>query len=155
MVHPQVCRRFSYLTGGGFTGFRPPGSGNWIHHVSHSRDDLRSFFDQLGPIWISLIAVGILVVIAIFVVLTWVRSRGHFVFIDCIVRNRAAIVEPWNEYRVEGNSYFVFSLLIGLAIFGLILLVALFVIVSRIVPGAVTHQRSLVSLRCSSLSPFS
>src|SRR5437763_6361894 len=31
-------------------------------------------------------------------------------FIDCIVKNRGAIAEPWREFRTEGNSYFLFSL---------------------------------------------
>jgi hypothetical protein len=35
--------------------------------------------------------------------------------VDCIVRNRAAIVEPWKEFRAEGNSFFLFSLLMVLA----------------------------------------
>src|SRR4029079_6165811 len=26
-------------------------------------------------------------------------SRGGFIFIDCLVRNRAAIAEPWREYH--------------------------------------------------------
>jgi hypothetical protein len=117
------------LSGGGFSGFRPPGGGNWINHVSHDREGVRALIEQLGPIWISLIVVCVLVALVIVVALTWVRARGHFVFIDCIVRNRAAIVGPWNEYRVEGNSYFLFSLLVMLAIFGFIILLAVLVIV--------------------------
>jgi hypothetical protein len=46
-------------------------------------------------------------------------------FIDWIVKNRGAIGEPWREFRKDGNSYFIFSLLVifGLLIFaGLLLL---------------------------------
>ena len=32
-------------------------------------------------------------------------------FIDCIVKNRGAIATPWREFRTEGNSYFLFSLM--------------------------------------------
>ena len=32
-------------------------------------------------------------------------------FIECIVKNRGAIAEPWREFRTEGNSYFLFSLM--------------------------------------------
>lgn len=110
----------TYLTGFGFPGLRFPGSGNWTRHVSRNHEDFRSVMDQLGPVWLALIAVGILVAIAVVVVLTWVRSRGHFVFIDCIVRNRGAIAQPWNEYRPEGNSYFIFSLLATLVILGVV-----------------------------------
>ena len=118
----------TYLTGFGFPGFRFPGGGSWTNHVSTNREDFRSAMDQLGPIWLTLIVVAILVVITIFVVLTWVRARGHFIFIDCIVRNRGAIVQPWNEYRAEGNSYFVFSLLVTLAILGVVVAFVILII---------------------------
>jgi hypothetical protein len=35
-------------------------------------------------------------------------------FIDSIVKDRGAIAEPWREFRREGNSYFFFSLVVGL-----------------------------------------
>jgi hypothetical protein len=108
------------LTGFGFPGFHFPGGGSWTNHVSTSRDDFRSVINQLGPIWLTLIVVAFFVVIAIFVVLTWIRSRGHFIFIDCIVRNRGAIVQPWNEYSAEGNSYFVFLLVATLALLAVV-----------------------------------
>jgi len=34
-------------------------------------------------------------------------------FTDCIVKNRGAVAAPWREFRTEGNSYFLFSLLVG------------------------------------------
>lgn len=124
----------TYLNGG-FTGFRFPGGGNWMNHVPVDREDFRSFISHLGPVWLSLIAVGVMVMISIFIALTWVRARGHFVFIDCIVRNRAAIVEPWSEFRNEGNNYFVFILFVTLAILGLMLttlgMIFAIVIISR------------------------
>ena len=45
----------------------------------------------------------------------WLRARGCFTFIDCIAKNRGAIAEPWHGFRNEGNSYFLFSLLVGFA----------------------------------------
>src|SRR6266542_4082607 len=51
-----------------------------------------------------------LVVILLFL---WLKARGNFVFTDCIVRNRGTIVEPWREYRKEGNSYFGFILAVA------------------------------------------
>jgi hypothetical protein len=38
-------------------------------------------------------------------------------FIDCIVKNRGAVAKLWHDFRKEGNSYFLFSLVIGLALF--------------------------------------
>ncbi len=54
------------------------------------------------------------------VVLLWVGCRGRFIFTDCIVRNRGAIAEPWREFRREGNSFFLFSLLVGLIVIAII-----------------------------------
>jgi hypothetical protein len=130
----------TYLTGGGFTGFHFPGRSNWGNHVSPQPENVRSFIDQLGPMWWSLIGIGVLLVIAILVILTWVRARGHFVFIDCIVRNRGAIVQPWKEYRVEGNSYFVFSLWLILTIFVLVIATAAMIIVPALIIGWHHHN---------------
>jgi hypothetical protein len=55
----------------------------------------------------------IILVLALVVLFAWLRARGRFMFIDCIVKNRAAIEEPWRQFRNEGNSYFFFSFLIG------------------------------------------
>jgi hypothetical protein len=72
-------------------------------------------------------ALVVLLVCAVGIVWLWVSSRGRFMFTDCVVRNRAAIAEPWHEFRKEGNSYFIFSLVLALcgvvifAIFGLLI----------------------------------
>lgn len=60
----------------------------------------------------GLIALLVLIAIAAIVLLMWLGSRGRFMFVDCMVRNRGAIAEPWREYRREGNSLFLWSLLI-------------------------------------------
>jgi hypothetical protein len=52
--------------------------------------------------------------LALFLLILWLNSRGRFIFTDCIVRNRGAIVEPWREYHVDGNRYFVFQLVVSL-----------------------------------------
>lgn len=38
-------------------------------------------------------------------------------FIDCVVKNRGAIKEPWREFRKEGDSFFLFSVLVGFGLF--------------------------------------
>ena len=84
----------------------------------------RSFnMDHAGVILLTVIAVGVVLVLAFLVLWLWIVARGRFVFIDCLVRNRAAIVEPWREFRQEGNRFFIF--LIVLMLISLVL-VALF-----------------------------
>ena len=46
-------------------------------------------------------------------VFMWIGARGRFIFTDCVVKNRAAIVAPWREFRREGNSFFLFSIVVG------------------------------------------
>ena len=54
---------------------------------------------------------------ALFILFAWLRARGRFMFADCVVKNRAAIVEPWREFRELANSYFLFSLLVSCGLF--------------------------------------
>jgi hypothetical protein len=69
------------------------------------------------PFWAALIAFGLLVAIVVVVVLTWVSARGTFMFIDNVVKNSVEIAKPWREYQKEGNSLFVWRLLIGIMAF--------------------------------------
>lgn len=69
-----------------------------------------SISDSL-PSWTLPVAVAVAVLaFVVILVIGWVVSRGRFIFVDCVVRNRAAIAVPWREYRREGNSFFLFSL---------------------------------------------
>jgi hypothetical protein len=74
---------------------------------------------------IVLVTFLVLFILALIVLLAWLRARGRFMFTDCVVRNRAAIAEPWREFRRLGNSFFLFSLAVAL---GFLLLAALFVL---------------------------
>jgi len=80
-----------------------------------------------NPGWAIAILFAVLVAVALVVVLTWVSSRGAFMFLDNVVRDRAEIAKPWREYQKEGNSLFVWRLLLGVALFAVTgLLVAFF-----------------------------
>jgi hypothetical protein len=57
----------------------------------------------------------------------WVTSRGRFIFIDCLVRNRAAIAEPWREYHREGNRFFLFLIVLIVASIAIVALLGGFV----------------------------
>ena len=72
----------THLNGGGFNGFRLPANSDWTKQAFSQPDSVRSFIDQIAPVWWILIGVAVLLCIAIFVVLTWIRSRGHFIFIE-------------------------------------------------------------------------
>jgi hypothetical protein len=105
----------SHLAGGG-TGLNlNPASfrnrGDWdLRARTHN---FTGFHFDHGSVLLTLVLVAIVFVIAmaLVLVLIWIGCRGRFIFIDCIVRNRAAIKGPWREFREVGNSFFGFILL--------------------------------------------
>jgi len=90
---------------GNFPGF--PGNNRKI-----KTPDIEQIPGQVSE-WIHLhiiaaifIVIGILVGIGVVLVLTWLSSRGGFIFLDNVVYDRARIVKPWGKYRILGNSLF-------------------------------------------------
>jgi hypothetical protein len=106
--------------GGGGARFGKEGSfGDFIHFP---RTAWLWLTDHPG--WAVAIVFGILVAISVIVVLTWVSSRGVFMFLDSVVRDRVEIAKPWREFRKESNSLFVWRVLLGIAsfaVFGLVI----------------------------------
>jgi len=76
------------------------------------------------------VVAAVVVVFAFILVLSvawmWVASRGRFVFTDCVVKNRAAIGEPWREFRREANSFFLFMLVVGLVTLVMVVIAGFF-----------------------------
>ncbi|MEM6823426.1 MAG: hypothetical protein AAF558_15975, partial [Verrucomicrobiota bacterium] len=78
---------------------------------------LGDFWTQWGPaisVVVIVIAIAaLLLLIAIGVVLLWVSCRGHFVFVDNVVHNRAQIVAPWQKFKEQGWTLFYIYLIAG------------------------------------------
>ena len=93
------------------------------------------------PLWliVSVIVTLFVLIVMVAVLFAWLRARGRFVFADCIVRNRAAIVEPWREFESQGNSYFLFSLVVGFSLAAVLILLSLFLFVPLFGGAAVVH----------------
>ena len=102
------------------------GSGGGFNYQSDRGEEVKKVNDAISQIPHPILVVGgvivIVLVLVLIVVVAWLRARGGFMFIDCIVKNRGAIAEPWRDFRKEGNSYFFFSLLF---VFGLLILAGL------------------------------
>jgi hypothetical protein len=115
------------LSGGFHSSFNP--FSRWS--AREDRKAIAEFFHHFGSVWqmewwvIALIVVGGLIILALALVFMWLGARGRFLFTDCIVRNRGAIVAPWKEFGVQGNSFFLFSLLVALCILVVVALAAL------------------------------
>jgi hypothetical protein len=100
---------------------------------------------HLAPwVWILLI-IGVPTVMAIGLLLAWIGSRGRFIFVDCVVHDRGAIAAAWHEYRREGNSLFLFSLAVVLALIA----IALIGIVPIILPAVLHHSLAGVTMTLS------
>src|SRR4029077_13553568 len=101
------------------------GTGGNFNYPS-KRDEVQKVNDAISqiphPILVGGIILLVVLVLVLIVLCAWLRARGGFMFIDCIVKNRGAVGEPWREFRTEGNRYFLFSLLIG---FGLLIFAGL------------------------------
>lgn len=113
----------------------------------NGNEALQSFVDLIHriPLWlmISGIAALLVVCVAVVVLFLWLRARGRFMFIDCIVKNRAAVVEPWREFQPQGDSYFVFSLLVVVS-FGLTaILLSLFFVIPMLRGAAALHLHDI------------
>jgi MFS family permease len=69
------------------------------------------------PVWFMVIAFGILILIVLGIVILWLSSRGMFMFLDNVVRDKAEIADPWKRFKGLANSLFRWRLifvLIGL-----------------------------------------
>ena len=92
-------------------------SSNWRAGTRHNPvfEGLRDTIHRTPTptIIVGLVVLGVFI-LALIIVFAWLRARGRLMFTDCVVRNRAAIKEPWREFRSLGNSLFLFSLLVGL-----------------------------------------
>jgi hypothetical protein len=117
----------------GFTAFLAQlmGGGLRFPNSSFTKDlepsDIFGFparaLDWLGghPVWLALIVLSLLLLVAVGVLLTWLSSRGTFMFLDNVVRNSAEVGAPWTRYGTLANSLFLWRLCFGLACLGVIL----------------------------------
>jgi hypothetical protein len=99
-------------------------AGSWRHGgIDSSCFDPRGVLPAL--VWGPLLAGLVLLVIVVAIVLMWLGSRGKFVFLDGVVRRRAAVVEPWHRLARLGNSLFLwrlgFSVIAGLLMIAIVL----------------------------------
>lgn len=122
------------------------GGGSGSRHRLHRHDDFGDVLAFPGiawdwlmdhPGWFALIIFGIFFLIILIIVLTWLSSRGKFMFLDNVVHNRAKVTQPWHEFRKQGNSLFLWRIGFGLVILaGIILfLIQIFYIASDIYDG--------------------
>ena len=66
-----------------------------------------------NPLWAALILAAVVAVVALMVLLTWLSSRGNFMFLDNVAHDRSEVTAPWHRHRSAGNSLFLWRLCFG------------------------------------------
>lgn len=67
--------------------------------------------------WMVLIAFGTIVVIGLVIIITWLSSRGKFMFLDNVIHDRALVAEPWDKYKHLADSLFLWRVMYGFIVF--------------------------------------
>ncbi len=115
------CAWLAYLGqggGGGGPGGGPGGGrGGGTPDVQEAFGHAKEFvLDNLH--WIIPVAItAFLLMIAIGLVITWLSSRGRFMFLHCVAQNKAEIKVPWRKFRHQANSLFLFRIVVGIISF--------------------------------------
>lgn len=114
----------AFLANLGHGGGGGGGGGHWGKPGTHL--DLRPAAEwiesNLGWLIFGAASIG-MVVLALMLLFAWLSSRGEFMFVDGVARNRGAVKEPWSVYAQSGNRLFVFTFLLWLAVFVFVLMV--------------------------------
>ena len=129
------------LLGGGrganFSTHRP---GNFL---SMNRDTMKaSVHHAVASLWalqtgviVFLVVVFVVVSLMMIVLLYWLGTRGQFLLLDNVVRNRAALADPWRRYTPAANRVFFFYLICLGASFCLLLALGVPALVVAGLPG--------------------
>ncbi|MGB2807347.1 MAG: hypothetical protein WBC22_06390 [Sedimentisphaerales bacterium] len=121
------CAWLAYLGEGGGPNFNFGGqqyetSGESFHHA-------KEFLIE-NLFWILPLAITITVIIIVIgFVITWLSSRGRFMFLHCVALNKAEVVVPWHKFKKQSNSLFLFRIVLGLISFAVILLLIAMLVV--------------------------
>jgi len=103
--------------GGGSKYANPADKGDWdIGNIVDAPDTVIHWLQEHTG-YAILILFGIILVIGIIILLTWLSSRGKFMFLHNVAGNRSEVTKPWHEYAREGNSVLFWSLGFGLICF--------------------------------------
>lgn len=122
------CAWLAFLgeQGGGGGGGHGGSGGCGPSNIGGACGQAREFVVENLYWLIPLIAVGTVVVIVLWLVFTWLNSRGKFMFLHCVAENKAEVKVPWHKFREHGDSLFLFRIVLGIIGFVAGLVVILF-----------------------------
>jgi hypothetical protein len=120
------CAWLAYLGkggGGGGPNFNFPRGAEPEEAFHEAKEFVLANLHWIVPVAVTVTLVGII----LWLVFTWLSSRGRFMFLHCVTENKAEVKAPWVKFRRHGNSLFLFRIvlgLIGFAAIGIPLLIA-------------------------------
>jgi hypothetical protein len=134
--------------GGGVGSF---GNADWdkvADNLPHLKHDLTP---EVITVVIIVAAVVLVAAVAVVLVVTWINSRGKFIFLDNVVHDKAEIKAPWRRFKVQGNSLFLWRIVFGLIVF-LVVAAIVAVLALSIVPYIRSRDMFLVMIIGGSVS---
>lgn len=117
----------------GERGFQFNMSEEWF--ANGAADILAAFWRDHLALSIALIGLTGFLLVATLVLVTWLRSRGTFLFLSNVARGEALVRDPWRNTAVQGNSLFVAALVLGF-LFLAAILAALTPLILGVISGA-------------------
>jgi len=112
------CAWLAYLGSGGGGGGGPRFNVPAKDHgqdlqISQALDQAKEFILNNLYWVIPAAVVGLTIMIILWLVITWLSSRGHFMFLHCVAQNKAEVKNPWKKFKHHANSLFLFRIILG------------------------------------------
>lgn len=132
-------------SGGGGFNFGSPGGGggrgggNIRRELDHARDYVVNNLFWIVPVVVAVV----ILCLGLWVLFTWLNSRGKFMFLHCVALNKAEVAVPWRKFAREGNSLFAFRIVLGLI--GMVAMLGLVVLGAFIGFGMFAHGGTRVA----------
>ncbi|MFC1793373.1 hypothetical protein ACFL3Q_07280 [Planctomycetota bacterium] len=146
------CAWLAYLGAGGGGGGGGPGGGggsgppyNLPHKRLESGEQIKEviesvrFYVSSNIHWIVPVTVVVItLIILIGLLVAWLNSRGRFMFLHCVATNKAEVAVPWHKFRQQGNSLFLFRIVLGIISFVVVVvpIIGIVVLVIMMVSGS-------------------
>jgi hypothetical protein len=61
-----------------------------------------------------------MIMVGLWLLITWLSSRGRFMFLHCVAENKGEVVVPWRKLGRHGDSLFAFRIVLGFVMFVII-----------------------------------
>lgn len=111
------CAWLAFLGQGGGGGGGHYNFGNRHQSLRHG---LNAAWDYVveNLAWILPLVAGLFLLgVILWILFTWLSSRGQFMFLHCVATNRAEVAAPWRAYGAEATSLWLFRLVLGFVSF--------------------------------------